>query len=34
LDEENSKVVHLKHSHVWYWNLGTSENASEIPVSF
>jgi hypothetical protein len=32
--EENSKVLHLEHSFVWYWNLDTLEIKSEIPGKF
>jgi hypothetical protein len=32
--EETSKVLHLEHSFVWCWILGTSEIRSEIPVKF
>ena len=29
-----SKVLHLEHSFVWYWNLDTLESRSEIPGTF
>jgi len=27
-------VLHLEHTLVWCWNLGTSESRSEIPGKF
>jgi hypothetical protein len=32
--EETSKVLHLKHSFVWCWNVDTSENGSEVSWKF
>jgi len=32
--EETSKVLHLKHSFIWCWNLDTSKNSSGISEKF
>ena len=32
--EGTSKVLHLEHSFVWWWNLDTLESGSEIPGMF
>ena len=33
-EEETSKVLHLKHSIVWFWNLDTPKNRSDIRGKF
>jgi len=30
--EETSKVPHLEHSYIWWWNLDSSESRSETSV--
>jgi len=32
--KETGKVLHLKFSCVWWWNLDTAERRSEIPGKF